>query len=1000
MNDMCYTSIVSFLFSLFFAFDKPETRGQQMLKSALLIFTINTIVSTLVFAETSLSPTPMDELDYTQPLLSGNYNPDITTPSSVLGFPVGRKTASPAQIVDFITHASSQSDRAMLVEYARSHEDRPLYYVVISSADNLARLDSIKAGVQRLSDPRGLSADDASVLINDLPAIAWMAYSIHGNETSGADSALATIYHLLASTDEDIVSLLDRSIVIIDPSQNPDGRARFIKAVEELRGLTPSVDNQSMLHTQYWPGGRYNHYLFDLNRDFIHGVHPETRGRVRAINEWHPQLVIDGHEMGSLSTYHFSPPRQPINAHLPPALARWGLAFAKDQARAFDQRGWPYFNGENYDDLYPGYTTYSQYRGALNILYEQARIAENGVRRRGGIITTYQESVHHQLVSTLTNLQTLAEQSKNLYRDYVADRRFVLSSRSPYADRNFVILPTDNHSRLQSFVDTMELQGFELYSANQDISVSNALTQLGSTIDKSTIPKGSIVLPNRQPEARLLATMLEFETTITPATLLKERQSILRGEGSLMYDVTAWNITMLHGLEAWTVSGDLGNRLDPYRAVSSESGLSDVDHSIGWVVNGNDDHSVGFAARGMELGLKLRVINKSAELDGKTYPRGSVVVTRNDNSSYSGDLAGTVGALARELELTAQGFASGTGPGDLPDVGGRYFVPLEPPRIAIITQGGMSPLDVGATWHTVDKYLGIRHSQLDQSRLGSFDLRRYNVLVMPDSRSARLTDKTIRKLAGWVENGGTLIAVGRSAAALSAVEWKFTAVRQIADTFEARDKYDLALQREWLADQDAVGNLPQVWANVAPEDVSYPWQTSAKKTDKTALKKQDDWQKMFMPSGVLLSARSNHDHWLTYGTGAVLPVLFGNAPVLMTDSKSETAVRLGVLTQIDANRWKDIKTQMVKDKTARKIGWSSLPDEHELTLRMSGLLWPEAAQRLANAAYLTREAKGNGQVILFADTPAFRGSTLGTNRLLLNALVYGPALGADHPIVP
>ncbi len=235
---------------------------------------------------------------------------------------------------------------------------------------------------------------------------------------------------------------------------------------------------------------------------------------------------------------------------------------------------------------------------------------------------------------------------------------------------------------------------------------------------------------------------------------------------------------------------------------------------------------------------------------------------------------------------------------------------------------------------------------------------------------------------------------------MSAADREFTRVRQIADTFEEQDKYDLALQREWLESREALDNLQQVWANVAPEHVRYPWPADAKKAGNGELKKQDDWQKLFMPTGAVLSGRSNHNHWLTYGTGKVLPVLFGNAPVLMTDSKSEAAVRLGVLTRIDQERWKTIKAESEHKKTVRKIGWSSLPDKYELNLRMSGLLWPEAAQRLANAAYLTREAKGNGQVILFADSPVFRGSTLGTNRLLLNALVYGPALGAKQPIVP
>lgn len=949
------------------------------------------------FGAELLNPIEKEELQYKLLLLEGNYDPTITTPTALLGFPVGQKTATPQQIVDVTASLASQSDRALLVEYARSHEDRPLYYVVISTPENLARADQVKSDLARLSDPRELSDAQAADLIDGLPSVAWMAYSIHGRETSGSDASMAAMYHLVASRDQAVTDLLDDMIVIIDPSQNPDGRARFTKAVEEVRGVAPNVDNQSMLHTQDWPGGRYNHYLFDLNRDYIHGIHPETRGKVTAMNMWHPQIVIDAHEMSPLSTFHFSPFREPINVNHPEFQFHWNNVFATDQAGAFDLHVWPYFNGENYDNLYPGYTSYSSFRGAINILYEQASLSEDGVRQDQGILVTYKEAVHHQLVSTMANLETLEEHSTALYNDWFKDRKAVLASDSPYANRTFVVLPSENRARIDAFVDVMNWQGFEIYEAASDIDVSNAINQLGENLGDSTIPAGSIVIPNRQPEARLLGTMLEFDTGMKPKNLHTEREKILRRQRTTMYDVSAWNITMLYGLDAWTVPEHIENDLKAYPENSDPGGLVDVDNAIAYIVNGDDDHSVGFAARAMETGLKVRVLTIDGVLDGKPYPRGSVVVYRDDNWGFDGDLKEVTARLAKELKLSATGFASGIGAGDFPDIGGRYFQILQQPSIALVTHGSTNPLDMGAIWHSIDRFLGISHSHINQQRLSTMDLRRYNVIVLPDVRTFKLSKAAKSRLKTWVDNGGTLIAIKNSAAEIISKESDLTRTRRVSESFEDLGKYDLTVQREWQAVKEIIPSLDQINARVVPDDVAYPWQTGAKDPKISDLKKRDQWQSMFMPKGAFVAGRVDLENGLTFGAENILPVLVGGVPVMMTDSSVHTAVRMGVYREIEDERWDRMQED---NKGPRKLAWATLPEKHELNLRMSGLIWPEAQQRLANAAYLVREAHGRGQIILFADSPMFRGSSLGTNRLLLNALVYGPGLGASQPIIP
>jgi len=946
-----------------------------------------------------MKATPLVGLHYQKPLLTGDYAKEIPTPQSLLGFEVGKRTATPAQIVRAIQAWDAASDKMQLVEYARTHENRPLYYAIISTPENLAKIDSVKKAIAKLANPKGLTELDGKKVIDGLPAISWMAYSIHGNESSGSDASLATIYHLIASQQDDINDLLSKSIIIIDPSMNPDGRARFTKALEQSRGIAPNVDDQSSLHAGYWPWGRTNHYLFDLNRDFILGVHPETIGRVNAINQWHPQLMIDGHEMGSQSTYLFAPAREPINKNLSSYSKKWGNVFANDQAQSFDQQNWPYFTGEWFENLYPGYSSYSEFRGSIHILYEQARIAEDGVRQGNGRILSYQESVHHHMTSTIANLKTLAKNSKAIYRDFLSDRRKSISSKGQYANTSYVIAKSKNTKRWLGFIRLMELQGFELFTTKKAMTLNNATNQLGEKVT-ARLPQGSLVIRNRQPEARLLSAILEFDAKINDAVLVEERQKVLRDGSSLMYDTTAWNLTMMHGVEAFTVPQFIDSNIEAYQPQAAPNAIVKKENSIAYMVDGANDASVGFAARLMEQGLQVRIVDKKSELDGQSFSRGSVVVYRYDNEFFTGDLDQIVESTAKDMSVSAIAIASGMGDQELPDIGGSHFRLLQQPKVALLSRGNISPYDFGAIWHSIDSNLAIRHSHLSMDTINFNDLRRYNTLVIPSLIFGKLEKPLLTTLNKWVEAGGTLIAIDRAINDLVDEKNKISQVRTLNKSFKEIANYDASLQREWLSQQSTYDEMKDLWSHNAASEVNYPWSKNPSKTSPAQLEKQDKWLGRFNPSGAMVAARSDQKHWLTFGTPAELPILVSNNPILMSDDKSEAVVRLGVYNKMDKSMWQKIVASFKEKPVTRKIGWSSQPDEYQLKLRMSGLLWPEASQRLANSAYLTRERKGNGQIILFASQPVFRGSTLATNRLFLNALVYGAGLGTNTAIKP
>lgn len=947
------------------------------------------ITSFTASAAIKLTPTEYPDLKYKGEILSGPYKDGVTEPKKILGFAPGQRVASPEQIANALSIWQKESDRLKVVEYGRTHEGRPLFYVVITTPAHLANLENIQKDVQQLANPVNLSDADAKNIIGRLPAIAWMAYSIHGNESSGADAALTAIYHLIASESDDVKQLLGQQVIIIDPMMNPDGRARFSKELEEHRGVAPNVDDQSLLHTGSWPYGRTNHYYFDLNRDFIYLTQPETRGRVAIINQWYPQLMIDGHEMGAQDTYLFAPAREPVNPHLPKTRKKWGWKFAQDQASAFDNNAWRYYTGEWFENLYPGYSNYAEYRGAVHILYEQARIAEDGVKRPDGNVVTYQQSVHHQFVSTIENLRTLAKHSKEMYQDFLAERRESLSSSGPYADRSFAILPTDNKTRLHQLVDTLKFQNIEVFQLTKQMRVS-ADTQLGGKGVSTILPKGTLIVPNRQQEARLIATMLEFDVDIKPEVLKEERHRTLRDGSSLMYDTTAWNLTMMYGLEAVIVKKHINSNLESYAAASPEWELNpeaQAKDTIAIAVNGEDDASVSFAARLMELGLQVRVVDKATELSQQALPRGTVVVTKTDNPNWTTALE-QIKVQAHQLNLTPLSISSGFGDGDLPDWGGAHFRLLTKPRVGLVSRGGFAFYDVGATWYSLDHHLAIRHSKLNSLTFSYSDLRRYNVIILPTQFMNSLSEGAYQTLKTWVSNGGTLIAFDRSARSLIGSD--ISSVTLLENSFENAEQFDIAIQREWMANNIEL-EMEAILSHQVPLEVDYPWHQKVQRLNQQQLVKRDNWQRNFMPSGAFVAGRTDQRHWLTFGVSEDLPLLFSNNPLFMSAEESEAVVRVGKLQKEEKGALSKLAESVMDEPKA--LGWSTLPAETTAHVRMSGLLWPEAAQRMLNAAHTTREALGKGQIILFATSPNFRGSTLGTNRMLLNAIVYGPGLG-------
>ncbi|MBK7403678.1 MAG: peptidase [Phycisphaerales bacterium] len=927
-------------------------------------------------------------LSYDEPFFPGSsHDPGISTPEQLLGFPAGERPATHAEIERCLRVWAEQSDRAALFTHGETFEGRTLYHMVISSPENMSRLDQIQADLARLADPRGLPDAEADGLLARTPAVAWMAYAIHGDELSSSDAALQAAWHYASCTDQAVKDLLEHVVIIIDPLMNPDGRDRYLGQLREMRGALPIVDDQARMHGGRWPRGRTNHYLFDMNRDWVFGVNPETRGRIGAASPWHPMLFVDSHEMEPQDTYLFTPSREPLNPNYTESLQRWLGVLAADQSAAFDRHGWRYYTGEWADDWYPGYSNaWASFRGGIGVLWEQAGVDWYGVKRAEGRVLTYRESVHHQLLSTLVNIGTLAAHRQEIERAWFEGRKACVAEDGPYAGRTFAIVPNANAARVAAFVDVMRLQGFEMYELTGDFTAPGT-DRLGHERETVELHAGAILIPNGQPNANLLAAMLEFDPRMKTEFLAKERHELIKRGETKIYDITGWSIPMLEDLEAYELRCRLPEGVvRPYAAPSGpDGGLDAPDADQGWAIDGADDRTPALAMELTLAGVRVRFADEAFTWGDRAFARGSLVVAREDQGGGEADWEARLDRTCRERGLRAWTIRTGLGAGELADIGGEHFHLLAPPRIAVLSESPIDPSDFGSIWYTLDARYGLPATYLPAESLGSADLRRYNVIVAPGGAGDAL-ESAGDDLRRWIESGGTLIAIGSSAMSI-AHEGGLSGARKLEDVLEGLDDYEIAVLREWAAEAESF-DAEKVWSHGATGSTpAFPWAgVDLDRGEKEELERRDVWERQFMPPGTIVATRADAKHWLTVGCGSELPVLFSSEGVLMAKGETEAPFRYGVLEDDGAAT------------EARRAGWCTIPAGKELRLRMSGLLWPEAAHRIANAAAVTREGVGRGQIILFADSPTFRAASLGTTRVFMNAAVYGPGLGASAPI--
>ncbi len=670
---------------------------------------------------------------------SGQREPPA--PADVLGYELGERFTEHAGIVRYLEAlADAAPGRTRLVQYGESFEGRPLLRLVIATEQHLDGLDGILAENAELTRRQTAEAR-AREIARTNPAIVYFSYGVHGNESSSSEAALYTAWDLVRGAPE-VSGVLDSVVVIIDPAVNPDGRERYVQWYREARGVVPNSRPGAREHDEPWPGGRANHYLFDLNRDWAWMTQQETRARLSTWARWNPQVHVDFHEMSPEASYFFFPAAPPINPLYPPHVLEWGERFGAANASAFDRRGWAYFTEESYDLFYPGYgDSWPSLLGAIGMTYEQAGSGRAGLayERADGTVLTLHDRAQHHRTSGHATLRTAAFGKSDLLLDFAAFHRTV-GNEHP----DVLLVPGRDEGRIRALVDLLLSQGIEVERAARAFRAE--ADAYAGFAERREFPAGTIRVRARQPRGLLAVTLLQPEIVL---------------DATFSYDVSAWSLPFAYGVEAHAVErapdADWVRALPGAVVAGQElpvtTGSSAA--SYGWVLPPSFE-SWRAVTRYLRAGGRASVIDDPITIAGRALGAGAIFLPRLGADSFDVRIT-RAGLPPSALPVTSGRTSSG------PDLGTGSAYPVRAPRIALLMGSGVSSTSAGAHWFFLDQTLALDYDALAVDAVVSAELHEYDVIVAPEMSRAALGDAGIEALTAYVEAGGTLVAVGSAA---------------------------------------------------------------------------------------------------------------------------------------------------------------------------------------------------------------------------------------------
>ncbi len=687
----------------------------------------------------------------------------IPSPEQFLGYKVGTHFTPHYRLIEYYKAVAAASPSTVkLQQYGATNEGRPLMVAFVSSAQNISNLESIRTtNIERTTTGVKNKADDNI-------AIVWLSYNVHGNETSSSEASMLTLYALADPSNSQTKSWLQNTVVIMDPCINPDGRDRYVNWYNSVSGKTFNPLPESREHREPWPGGRTNHYNFDLNRDWAWQTQIETQQRLALFNLWLPQIHVDFHEQGFNNPYYFAPAAEPFHEVITPWQREAQNLIGHNHAKYFDEKGWLYFTKERFDLLYPSYgDTYPIYNGSIGMTYEQGGGPAGGlgvVTENGDTLTLVDRAMHHYT----TGLSTVEVASKNAARFISEFEKFYRDENNGVGDVKAYVLKMNSgdEARMASLLTLLKRNNIRYYSG-RGVNM-RGLNYSTLKDDAFTLSSSDLIVPSAQPKGALVKVLFEQNTKLTD---------------SATYDITAWSLPYAYGLQAYATKMPVTG-LEEYKTNNAVNAVG-TETPYAYVIPWTGLNAAKLTGQLLQKGVKLRFSTTAFASGGQTFNRGSVIVMRTGNQAMQ-NLFPLTRSLAIDAGVKLASVASGFVDKGL-DFGSSSVVPLKGRKVAVFTGEGTNSLAAGEVWHYFEQQLNYPITLVNVADAGRLNWNDYDVVIMPDGNYRFLNEKSsVDALKAWISGGGHLIALEGAVSNLSKLDWAIKVHK--ADDSNGKDK--------------------------------------------------------------------------------------------------------------------------------------------------------------------------------------------------------------------
>ncbi|MBU2996867.1 zinc carboxypeptidase [Cellulophaga baltica] len=681
-----------------------------------------------------------------------SYNKSIPTPASIIGHEVGEWHVTHDKLVFYMKALAASSDRISIENRGETYEGRPLLLLTVSSPNNLKNINQIQKEHLAITTNEGYSND-----VNDLPIVVYQGFSIHGNEASGSNAALAYAYYLAAVEGPEIEDLLAHTVILLDPSFNPDGLQRFSYWANTNKSNNLNADNNDREYHEVWPGGRTNHYWFDMNRDWLPVQLPESRARITTFHKWMPNILTDHHEMGTNSTFFFQP-GEPTRVHpLTPKINQELTGeISTFHSKALDKIGSLYFSEENYDDYYYGKgSTFPDVNGGIGILFEQAS-SRGHIQESDNGILTFPFTIRNQFTTAISTIEAaknmrvkLLQYQQNFFKDAAIEN-------SKNKTKAIIFGDSKDAAKAWHLAEILQRQKIKFQKLNKDVVIN------GKSFKKET----SYVIPSNQRNSRLVKAMFEKRTTFTD---------------SLFYDISGWTFPLAFNLD-YTEVNSLSNAGDEVTDLQPLTGSIETKTNYAYLFEWNEYYTPKALNKILNKGIRAKVGEKPFTVGGRTFDYGTIMIPVQNQNLSTDELYTFLTEVAKENHIIISSVGTGHTLGI--DLGSGKFNTIKKQKVAVIVGNGITSYDAGEVWHLFDQRYDINITKLDTDYFSRADLSRYTAIIIPNSRKAFDKSET-EKLREWVKDGGTVIGYRSTTEWLSKNE--FIDLKFKKDTLIAKD---------------------------------------------------------------------------------------------------------------------------------------------------------------------------------------------------------------------